>query len=159
MYSTRTFVIQISLCCALLLVGCQSSGDDNPTRTEINTPQDEELPFQFQTDHFYFYCDEADVIFLNQGADTLEANYNRVLTDLELNEMQVIKVKVWRSAEDFYQCMLDDLGIIYQGATGYLAGYDEMRLLLPNVGMSTFVHEFAHLVSMQVNPQFSNNPR
>ncbi|NJD18687.1 MAG: hypothetical protein FIA95_05310 [Gemmatimonadetes bacterium] len=51
------------------------------------------------------------------------------------------------------------LGQVSPGATGYTPAKDEMRLLLNPASPLESVHEYAHLVSWQVNPTIPNNPR
>ena len=47
------------------------------------------------------------------------------------------------------------------GATGYVTGREQARILFTSAAEteSVAVHEFAHIVSLFVVPNFANNPR
>ena len=55
--------------------------------------------------------------------------------------------------------MENDIGVRYTGATGYIFGMTEIRIVYNNHSPVTAVHEFAHLVTMQINNTIPNNPR
>lgn len=51
--------------------------------------------------------------------------------------------------DDRYDAMRASLGEVYQGATGYLVGSTEMRLLFNPDSPTEAVHKYAHLASIQ----------
>ncbi|MFC1527526.1 hypothetical protein ACFL5D_02120 [Candidatus Neomarinimicrobiota bacterium] len=114
----------------------------------------------FDNEHFiytlYNGLTNSDIIEISIE---LENNYYRILSDLHVDVMPTIRIKIWSDYSSFEQAMLDDLGQIYNGATGYLYGPEEIRMYLNHNTEMIAVHEFAHTVSMQVNPSIPNNPR
>jgi len=89
----------------------------------------------------------------------LEENYQRILDDLQVSDMPQTDVKIWADYNDFLDAMENDTGTRYTGATGYIYGMTECRIYYTQQAPLTAVHEFAHLVSMQVNSTIPNNPR
>lgn len=89
----------------------------------------------------------------------LNENYQRVIDDLRIAEMPKVTIKIWADYNHFLDDMENDIGIRYTGATGYIFGPTESRLYYNNQVDVAAVHEFAHLVSMQVNSTIPNNPR
>jgi hypothetical protein len=93
--------------------------------------------------------------------DALADNATRIQAHLQVPMMPPLTIRIWASAlsDDWYSTMRASLGTVYPGATGYLWGEAEMRLLFNAESPTEIVHEFAHLVSIQVNPTIPNNPR
>jgi hypothetical protein len=73
--------------------------------------------------------------------------------------MPKVTVKIWSDYDNFMRAMEDDIGIRYVGATGYIYNMSEFRIFYNGQVAVAAVHEFAHLVSMQVNSNIANNPR
>jgi len=88
-----------------------------------------------------------------------EDNYERILDDLQVENMPSVTIKIWADYDNFLDAMGADIGVRYTGATGYVFGMQEIRLYHTTRILSAVVHEFAHLVSMQVNSRIANNPR
>jgi len=89
----------------------------------------------------------------------LNENYQRIIDDLQVSEMPDVTVKIWADYNHFLDDMENDIGTRYTGATGYIFGPTESRLYFNNQVAVAAVHEFAHLVSMQINSTIPNNPR
>jgi hypothetical protein len=51
------------------------------------------------------------------------------------------------------------LGVRYAGADGYVYGAGEFHIRLVRDAAGNAVHEFSHVVSLNVNREFANNPR
>jgi len=110
--------------------------------------------------HFDFILyDGLNTSDILQISTALEENYQRIVDDLRVSEMPKVTVKIWTDYNHFLEDMENDLGIRYTGATGYIFGPTESRLYYNNQVAVAAVHEFAHLVSMQVNSTIPNNPR
>jgi len=111
-------------------------------------------------DHFDFVVYDgltsANVLGISQE---LERNYARILSDLQVDSLPKITAKIWGDYDHFLEDMENDIGIRYTGATGYVFGMAEFRIYYNQQASITAVHEFAHLVSMQVNSSIPNNPR
>lgn len=93
--------------------------------------------------------------------EALRGNSGRIRAHLRVAEMPRVSIAVWSPShrDDWTQAMQAALGQVYSGATGYTPRKDEMRLLLNPASPLEAVHEYAHLVSFQVNPTIGNNPR
>ncbi len=92
-------------------------------------------------------------------SEELGNNYKRIIDDLRVQEMPKVTTKIWADYNNFLNIMELDIGTRYTGATGYVFGLTEIRIYFTNQAAVTAVHEFAHLVTMQVNSTISNNPR
>lgn len=94
-------------------------------------------------------------------ADSLNSNYDRIVADLRVTEMPKVRIDIWVSenSSDFYSVMRDRTGQVFAGATGYTPSATEMFMLYNNATPLVAVHEFAHLVSLKLNPSIGNNPR
>jgi hypothetical protein len=112
-----------------------------------------------ESEHFQFFFDGLSDAPIRPIAGALEENHDRVISDLGVASMPVVRVKVWRSTEGFYDEMVRLLGVRYSGADGYVYGGEELHVRLVNDAPIKAVHEFAHVVSLNLNPTFSNNPR
>lgn len=132
-----------------LLVYC-----DKETSTNISASDPE------TEDYFEFVLyDNLSHAEVNNVLNALSVNYERILNDLNIEELPVITVKIWQNYDNFLNVMQSDLGTRYQGATGYVYGSREIRIFFNNETPTTAVHEFAHVVTMYVNPTIPNNPR
>jgi len=89
----------------------------------------------------------------------LDANYERIIDDLQVQNMPRVTIKIWSDYNNFLNNMENDIGTRYPGATGYVFLMKEIRIFYNSQVALTAVHEFAHLVSIQVNSTILNNPR
>jgi len=93
-----------------------------------------------------------------ESLDPMEAEFSRLTGDLGVPNPPRVRVEVWVSRSTFEAAMRAALGLMYAGATGYLFGLD-VRLLMNSNTPRESVHEFAHVLSLIVNPTIANNPR
>jgi hypothetical protein len=108
--------------------------------------------------------------------EKLEYNVNRIMTDLGLDttKTETFKVHVWHVKESFLTAMEKKLGTRYPNSSGYVFGYSEIAVLFIDNPQEMInatgllycftpeeiaEHEFAHCLSMHVNPSLPNNPR
>lgn len=93
--------------------------------------------------------------------NALEANYERVIDALEVDSLPVIRVQIWSDEEQYQGAMEETLGSRFPGSRGYVTGDRELRLLYHRrlSAQKEAVHEFVHVVSLNLNPNFGNNPR
>ena len=134
---------------------CCGGGGGTPT---IPTAIDERLTMRVQTAHFQILGGTTPDTTLRGAADRLEAEYARILGDLDVSSHPVVTVRVWQDATSYYNELTRYFGTRYQ-AVGYITGPTELRLLAgANLDTHAF-HEFVHAVSLDVNPRFANNPR
>ena len=110
--------------------------------------------------HFNFVLyDDLILADIPDIVEELESNYQRIIDELQVMNMPYVTVKIWRNYEKFLNAMETDIGIRYTGATGYVFGKEEIRIYYTNQAPLTAIHEFAHIVSMQINETIPNNPR
>jgi len=126
---------------------------------EINNDQGKNGT-SIEGEHFsYVLYDGISQNGLSPVESRLEENYSKILGDLEIISIKKVIVKIWNNETNFLDTMQRDLGIKYQGATGYVYGQDEIRILNRGNASQTALHEFCHAVSLAVNNRFGNNPR
>ena len=102
--------------------------------------------------------EQADVAHL---IEALNANYEPVKTHLMVPSLPVITIQIWADVEHYQQAMEATLGMRFPGSRGYVTGDRELRLLYHRrlSAQKEAVHEFVHVVSLNLNPDFGNNPR
>jgi hypothetical protein len=141
---------------ALLGAACLGCSPASPSSASNSS---EVLTLRVQSAHFDIFAGAAADSQLQNVADRLDGERGRVLADLQLSDIPRVTVRIWSDSTTFYQAMEQFLGTRYSGATGYVAGSAEIRLLdNPQLG-SNAVHEFCHVASLRVNPAIGNNPR
>ncbi len=91
----------------------------------------------------------------------LAENRDRVMTSLGLASLPPITVQIWRDEQDYQDAMEATLGMRAPGSRGYVTGESEIRLLFHNnlSAQKEAVHEFVHAATLNLNPDFGNNPR
>ncbi|NMB82997.1 MAG: hypothetical protein GYA14_14385 [Ignavibacteria bacterium] len=144
---TYPFIIFLALIC----ISCKknSSGTTEPESTP-----------PIQTEHFTILLfDNLSNSFATPVLNKLNENYDRILADLELTSIPKVSVQIWNDETHFQNDMKSALGVNYWGSTGYVYNGTNIRVLNRNDLPQTVLHEFAHVVSLQVNRQFGNNPR
>ncbi len=112
--------------------------------------------------HFsYIYHDSMTVENTAHLAKALGENYNRVCKNLGVESLPIITVQIWSDEENYQQAMEKTLGSRFPGSRGYITGDREIRLLYHRrlSAQQEAVHEFVHVVTLNINPQFGNNPR
>jgi len=142
----------ICLCLSLfaLLCGCRKE-------TPTDTAQDS-VPLDYP-EFAFSLPDGGSRLWVRTVHDSLMASYQRVTGHLQVPAMPKLTVSIWATGTAFYAAMQRHLGQVYPGATGYLNGPRELCILYRPDVPGESVHEFAHAVSLVLNPRFSNNPR
>src|SRR5512140_289164 len=110
------------------------------------------------TTHFRILAGPVDPAVTRSVADALESNYPRLVAEMRTGELSVTDVWLWQDSESFYADMQQVLGQRYQGSGGYVRGAHAVSLRVVSNTPLHAVHEFAHVVSLAVNPTFGNNP-
>ena len=88
----------------------------------------------------------------------LEANYDRILSDLGVGSLPATTVKIWSDRAAFKQ-EFENGGGRGGVADGYVNTESmELRLLDGPEVASVAIHEFAHRVTLAVNPTIAANP-
>lgn len=136
----------------LFAVACGERTATAPSRVS------EVLQLRVQTAHFRILAGTTPESALRAAADRLEAEYTRVLTDLNVANHPTVTVRIWQDETSYFNELTRYFGVRYQ-ATGYITGPAELRLLATANLNVNVVHEFVHAVSMTANPGIANNPR
>ena len=148
-----------SVAAVALLLGALACGGQTPASPSLPTLAGESLAVRLQTAHFQIFAGtttpEATV---RAAGDRLELDYARILNDLGVSNHPIVTVRIWQDADAYYNELTRFFGTRIR-ATGYITGPVELRLLAGGNLTTNVVHEFAHAVSLSVNPRFANNPR
>jgi hypothetical protein len=118
----------------------------------------EPLALRLETPHFRIFSDQVAEATLREVADRLEAELPRFLVDLSVADVRRVTVKIWQDPTAWSTEMERYFGRRL-GASGYVAGPDEIRLLVVPQLASNATHELVHCVSRYVSSTIPNNPR
>jgi hypothetical protein len=122
------------------------------------TPTSEVLERRVQSEHFTVFAGTTSDATVRAVADRLEAEYPRILRELNLASVAPVTVRIWHDETTYFNELTRYFGVRYQAA-GYITGPTELRLLdNPQLSVNV-IHEFVHAASMAVNAQIANNPR
>src|SRR5688500_11401881 len=109
----------------------------------------------------------SDVCSSDLIAARVEANYARIVTDLGAPSVARVTVFLYRDFASLQAAVHTIAGTLPTFATGLVTNAATIHLLSPNLSTTwsyadavrAIVHEFAHCVSLVVNPSIANNPR
>ncbi len=149
----KSFAVLLVAC---FLVAAASCGTGSPASPTAAT---EQPTLKTTTAHFQILADRADAAALAAIGEALEANHARITADLRVSAMPVVSVWVWQDSTSFYADMQARTGQVYQGSGGWVRGPSAVSVLAGSNVARSAVHEFAHTVSIAVNPRIANNPR
>ncbi|CAK1887180.1 Peptidase MA-like domain-containing protein [Vibrio crassostreae] len=84
-----------------------------------------------------------------------------LMKSFDLDSIPIITVRVWQSQKAYLDEQERSIGQRYAFSTGYIEPKsNEIRLLYFGGEIQrTVLHEFVHLLTLQINPNFANNPR
>lgn len=145
----------------VLVVGFAASCGSSPSAPSGPSSGEsaESLTEKLATAHFRILADRADAATLRAVADGLEAAYPRMTASLKSGEVAGVSAWVWTDSTAFYEAQRRNIGQSYPGSTGYVFSTRNIAVLVGPSVASNASHEFAHLVSLAVNPRIANNPR
>ena len=125
--------------------------------TTLSFAQNQEVNQQFN----FVLHDTLEIGDVGHLVRALEENYDRVKNDLGVSVLPEITVQIWSDEESYQRAMEERLGMRFPGSRGYVTGDRELRLLYHRrlSAQKEAVHEFAHVVSLNLNDNFGNNPR
>jgi hypothetical protein len=114
------------------------------------------------TTHFKFYYTELDDKNIKEIADSLESAYPRITSQLQSGDLPKVNVHFYKDISGIIE--------VFPGfpkwAVGQATGVSEIHIISPNNPDNDYQtmirntkHEFAHCVSIKINPTISNNPR
>jgi hypothetical protein len=110
-----------------------------------------DLELNLTTDHFNFYCTNADISTLTNLSTKLETDYSRVITALQATIDQKINVYIYKDLAAYHNAI--GYPEFPDWAVGSAAGKTSIHMTSPNhPGSSTYsgmmqivVHEFVHI--------------
>ena len=94
----------------------------------------------------------------------LQNNRRKLLEYFKLDTMPKVVVRIWDSEATFLDEQEQAIGKRFPGSSGYVlprttATMSEMGLLNRSQDIvSTALHEYVHLITLEINPTFANNP-
>jgi hypothetical protein len=151
-----------SVASAMVLAVVAACGDAAvaPTRSEAPSGS-------LSSAHFVFHYSALDGASVSTIAAAVEAQYARILDDLRTPAMPIVTVTLYPDHAALEAAVRPLVGTIPAFASGLATSQSEIHIMSPNAPgggpiermQSNLVHEFAHCVSLHVNPRFGNNPR
>jgi proteasome lid subunit RPN8/RPN11 len=157
------FVTQrlVRVALALLCVLCAACGD-SPTGPSRASPED----LQHVTTNFVFHYTPADREIVAAIATAAEQPHARITSELRVPGMRQVHVYYYETVEAMRAAVRPVVGEIPPWATGLVTGADRVHLVSPaSLGQTVdraalnVVHEFAHCVTLALEPRAGNNPR
>ena len=73
-------------------------------------------------------------------AQKIDQNFERILSDMQLNSLPNVKVEIWNDETHFQNDMKRDIGTNYWGATGYVYSSTNVRILNRGSAAQTVLH-------------------
>jgi hypothetical protein len=127
------------------------------------TNTDRLLPLKRSTKHFRFLYTWIDSANINLIVSRLEADYTKILADLNVKKIAVVTVRIYPDIKSFHQ------GINFPNAPEMVLatafGKDDIRMVSPDATgadssmlMQGLTHEFTHCVHLNID-YAPNNPR
>ena len=121
---------------------------------------------QFVSAHFVFSYTPLDAANIVSTANAVEGEYARIIQDLGSDALPPINVRFYTDPQEMVRAVAP-IGPVPSWASGLATTQSQIHLMSPNHPsyapytrmVSNLVHEFAHCVSIHINPRFSNNPR
>jgi hypothetical protein len=139
-----------------LSVGCGSSASSPPPAADV-----------YNSPHFRFAYTPLDRNNISSIADSVEAQYARIVSDLQSDALPTVNVTFYSDHANLVAATAPVAGVVPDWASGLATAQDQIHLMSPNAPawgpydrmVSNLVHEFAHCVSMHINTRIPNNPR
>ncbi len=119
-----------------------------------------------ETKHFKIYYTPLDDQNIAGTADSLESNYTRIVEDLAGENIPIIQVHFYTDIAALQEAVRHTEPNLPSFAIGLATSASEIHMLSPNHPMQQYnymvkntLHEFAHCVSLSINPAIANHPR
>ena len=140
---------------SVLFMACNNA---SPVKAEKNNI--------LKTEHFTIHFTELDSANIGEVAYSLENHYNAIVTSLQSSDMPMVHVNFYSKIEDLIEAVKEVEPNLPDFAIGLAISVSEIHMLSPNHEGLEFqnmvkntIHEFVHCVSLNINPEFANNPR
>ena len=157
---TRAFTLATLVLCA----GCgASSSPAAPSPPQATTTSFQ----QHASANFTFQFSPMDAASVGNTAAVVESEYSRIVGDLGSPAIRRITVFLHPDVGSMQAAVISTVGTLPSFATGLVTNASTIHVISPNraatwsyaAGTRAIVHEFAHCVSLGVNPSLANNPR
>jgi hypothetical protein len=146
---------------AVAAVAC-GGGSAGPSAPGSSPP-----PGRYASAHFVFHYTALDAGNIAGIAAAVEGERARILADLRVEAMPPVEVTFHADHTALQAAVRPIVGAIPAFASGLVTSSTQIHMISPNApaagpldrAISNLVHEFAHCVSLRVNPSFANRPR
>lgn len=125
-----------------------------------------EITNPYHTQHFSFHITSYDSTFIPEISGIAESNYDSILTHLLIDTVLKTEVHFYRTHEELANAVRYIVPNLPVWAIGLSTAKDTIHMISPKhpeqnyeYMLSVLVHEFAHCVTLNINPNFANNPR
>lgn len=142
-----------------LLVGFLSCASE----TSLTNDEDE---IEVTSKHFKFFFSDLDSANKDSIQNFIEGKYLGVLDDLQVDSMPTVEVHYYASKKALKKAVEEVEPNLPDFAIGLAISATEIHMLSPNYPslgvdymLKNTVHEFAHCVSLHINPTIANKPR
>lgn len=133
-------------------------GYRNERLSNLAVDTESELKYTFKTDHFYFEYSGVDSMTIPSVAEQLEAKYEDLIGDFNLEEFPVATVRIYPDLETYHNAVLTPGAPQWQ--MGRAWDTNEIRMLSTKVAeeitgestdpVSMITHEFIHCIHLSM---------
>ena len=116
----------------------------------------------YLTPHFKLVYTPLDDINIKEIADSLETSYPKITASLHSEDLALITVRFYPDIAELTKAFPD----FPPWAVGQAISVSQIHMISPNDPKQDYQtmirntkHEFAHCVSLKINPRIANNPR
>ena len=121
----------------------------------------------YATPRATFRYTALDATTIESTAAALDRQYGRITADLAVQQMPAVTVTLYPDRESLRTAVAPIVGSIPTFANGLVSGPDAIHVLSPSLssewayeaGITAIVHEFAHCVTLRINPALPSNAR
>jgi hypothetical protein len=120
----------------------------------------------YDSKHFRIFYTNLDSKNIKEISDSLEANYSRIIIDLQSQDLRIVGVHLYPDVSNYREGVKPWAPNLPSWSTGSTLGDSVIHIISPNAqnqdyqGMiKSIIHEFAHCVSRHINRTIANNPR
>ena len=120
----------------------------------------------YQSSHFKISYTQLDDKNIKDIADSLETHYAIIVQHLQSGELPVVNVHFYTNIIDLQNAVKVSVPNLPAWAIGLATSVSKIHMLSPNHPQQEYqqmirniIHEFAHCVSLKINPTIGNNPR
>lgn len=138
---------------------CSCKDDQVNGPGEVDPP----VPNPYSTAHFTFYYTSYDSLSIRATADSIERHYSRILADLLTDTVVKTSIHFYKTHDE----LAAGAGMsLPPWAIGLATAKDQIHMISPRhpdyeyaYMITVLVHEYTHCITLNIRPNFSNNPR